>query len=204
MSTGALIWVDYALLAFLLLSMGLSLLRGLLRELVSFATWLAALWLAYVGMAVGATWFAANIPNPNLALAAGFGVIFLGVLLLGAVANIILGQLLKLSGLGGIDRFLGLAFGFARGVMLWVLLVLLAGLTPLPQEQWWQASVMITKVQPLAETARTWLPAELAQRIRFDPQAQPPSPAVIATPRIATPAPQPGINPAPVPVPTID
>lgn len=191
MKTLVLNWLDYGLLGLLLLSMGLSLLRGLLREVISLATWLVALWLAYLGMSWAAMALAPAIPNPDLALVAGFGVIFLGILLLGAMVNIALGQLLKLSGLGGVDRLLGLAFGFGRGILLWILLMLVAGLTPLPQEEVWQRSAMLQQVRPGAETVRGWLPADLAQRIQFDAvTAVAPSPAVSATP-------VPAVQPAP-------
>ncbi len=183
-------WLDYGLLGLLLLSMGLSLVRGLLREVISLATWLLALWLAYLGMAWAAAALAKAIPNPELALVAGFGVIFLGVLLLGVMVNIALGQLLKLSGLGGVDRLLGLVFGFGRGILLWILLMLVAGLTPLTQEAIWQRSAMLHQVRPWAERVRSWLPADLARRIQFDPVAATTPPPTDT----AVPAPMPKID----------
>jgi len=70
--------------------------------------------------------------TPSLRTIAAFGILFVITLMLGALVNYLIGQLVDKTGLTGTDRILGLAFGFARGTLLITVLLMLARLTPLP------------------------------------------------------------------------
>jgi membrane protein required for colicin V production len=52
--------------------------------------------------------------------------------------NYLIGELMRVTGLSGTDRFLGMAFGAARGVLLVVVAVGLLSLGPVQQDGWWQ------------------------------------------------------------------
>ena len=67
------------------------------------------------------------------------------------------------------DRLLGLGFGLMRGLALASLFVLLLGFTPLPQTPEWRDSHMLPGFQRGAEWLRGWLPAEVAEHVRFAP-----------------------------------
>jgi membrane protein required for colicin V production len=54
--------------------------------------------------------------------------------------NYLIGELMRVTGLSGTDRFLGMAFGAARGVLLVVVAVGLLSLGPVQQDGWWQES----------------------------------------------------------------
>ena len=69
--------------------------------------------------------------------------------------------------MSGTDRFIGMIFGAARGVLVVAILVLLAGLTPLPQEGWWLQSSLVGYFEELAFWMRELLPPELADRFRY-------------------------------------
>ena len=53
---------------------------------------------------------------------------------------------------------LGMVFGVARGALLVCALVLLAGLTPFPQDPWWQDSVLVPYFEELALWLKDLLP----------------------------------------------
>ena len=59
-------------------------------------------------------------------------------------------------------------FGLARGVLVVMVLVLLAGLTSLPRQPVWRDAVLSDPLEAFAGTIKAWLPAELAQRITYD------------------------------------
>jgi membrane protein required for colicin V production len=75
--------------------------------------------------------------------------------------NHLASQLVKRTGLTGTDRMIGMIFGVARGVVVVAVMVFLAGLTTLPQDPWWQESLLIGVFQELA----TWLRLTLAPDI---------------------------------------
>jgi len=76
-------------------------------------------------------------------------------------------KLLRAVGLGPLDRFLGAVFGVARGVLLLLLCVLVAGLTPLPQQALWRQAWLAPPLETAVLAARPWLPPEVAKRIRY-------------------------------------
>jgi membrane protein required for colicin V production len=65
--------------------------------------------------------------------------------------------MLESTGLSGIDRFAGLLFGLARGVLIIAVLVFLARTTPLPKEAWWLDS----QLMPMFQSIALWLESQL-------------------------------------------
>ncbi|WP_448672039.1 CvpA family protein, partial [Escherichia coli] len=83
------------------------------------------------------------IQTPSARIIAACALLFIATLLLGALVNYLIGELIRVTGLSGTDRFLGMVFGGARGVLLVVLLVGLLSLAPVQQDPWWQQSVLM-------------------------------------------------------------
>ncbi len=55
------------------------------------------------------------------------------------------------------DRFGGMIFGAVRGMVVVTVVVILAGLTPLPKDSWWTESTVIPPFQLLAVWLRDHL-----------------------------------------------
>ncbi len=160
------IWVDYAILGIIGLSSLVSLLRGFMREAFSLAAWILAFWISWTffrDLSVHLEWFTV----PSVRLGAAFAILFLITLILGALVNYLVGQLVDKTGLTGTDRMLGVFFGAARGAVLVAIMVLLAGLTPLPNDPWWQQSQLIGYFQDLALWLKDLLPPDIADRFSF-------------------------------------
>jgi membrane protein required for colicin V production len=94
--------------------------------------------------------------------------VLVGCLMLFGLAALALGALVRKGGMSGTNRVLGGLFGFARGVLVLVALVLLAGLTPLPRERAWRNAVLSQPLESAAILVRTYLPGPLASRIRYE------------------------------------
>ncbi|WP_232731555.1 CvpA family protein [Pseudomonas aeruginosa] len=102
-----------------------------------------------------------------VAIIAACALLFIATLLLGALVNYLIGELIRVTGLSGTDRFLGMVFGGARGVLLVVLLVGLLSLAPVQQDPWWQQSVLMPHFLMVADWSKNfilgfagqWLPA---------------------------------------------
>ncbi|MFT5392536.1 MAG: membrane protein required for colicin V production [Gammaproteobacteria bacterium] len=170
-------WADVAILAVLGLSALVSLFRGFVREAISLLGWIAAFWVALTFMEPVARVLDVYIEAPSLRAAAAFLGLFLGILMLTAVVNFVAGMLIDKTGLTGTDRVLGTVFGAARGALIIGGIVLLAGITAIPQDRWWRESLLIPHFETLALEIRKLLPADMVPRL----EPNPPSPDGIAT-----------------------
>ena len=160
-------WADYLIILLIALSMLMGLWRGLLREVISLATWIAAFAIAFLFAEDVAAYLVPHLDLPSLRIAVAFGGLFLVTLLLGGLIGILASYLVHYTGLTGTDRVLGVTFGLARGGAIIAMLVLAAGFTPLPQDPWWGQSVLLPYFQEIALWLRDFLPPELAENLRF-------------------------------------
>ena len=87
-----------------------------------------------------------------------FLAIFVMVLILGVLFNYMLSFLVIKTGLSGTDRLLGMVFGFARGLLLVGVMLLLISLTSFVREAWWQNSSLIPQLQFIVDWLRVFLP----------------------------------------------
>ncbi len=163
----ALNWLDYAIISIILISTLVSLFRGFVREALSLVFWVAAFWVAQMFFRELAVPLGQWIKVPSLQLIAAFAIIFLAVLMLGGLVTFVIAKLIDATGLSGTDRVIGMLFGATRGALLVAGLVLLAGLTPIPQDPWWQQSQLVGHFEELATWLRGLLPADIAERIRL-------------------------------------
>lgn len=176
------IWVDLAILAVIALSAVIGFFRGFLREAIGLMTWILAFYLAFTFADIGAVWLERWISVGSARLAVAFGIIFIGVLLLGAIVNFIIGRLVTQTGFAGTDRAIGGLFGVLRGIGILIVLVLLAGVTPVPRDAWWQQSIFIGHLQNGAVWVRGFLPPDLAGAVTYpDTPDEPSSPKTSST-----------------------
>lgn len=161
------IWVDYILVAIVLVSALLSLWRGFVREALSLVSWVAALWIALLFFHDLADWLARWIDTPSVRDAVGFGVLFVVTVMIGGLVSYLAGQLVAKTGLTSTDRALGVIFGIARGIVIVAVLVLLAGLTTIPDDPWWRESLLLAHFQDMALWLRSFLPEDIARNIQF-------------------------------------
>ena len=160
--------VDIAVAVIVGLSVLLSLIRGLVREVLALAAWLVAFLAANLLAAPAARWMPEALPTEESKMLAAFVCVFIVVLIAMSVLAMLASKLVKSAGLGLEDRMLGAAFGLARGLLVVMILVLLAGLTSLPRQAVWRNAVLSDPLESFAGMIRAWLPAELAQRIKYD------------------------------------
>ncbi|MCP3662537.1 MAG: CvpA family protein [Gammaproteobacteria bacterium] len=160
------VWVDYAILGIIGISALISLIRGFMREALSLVAWAAAFFIAWSffrELAIQLDWFTV----PSVRLGVSFAILFITTLMVGALVNYLMGQLVDKTGLSGTDRLLGMIFGAARGAILVAALVLLAGLTPFPNDPWWRDSQLVGHFQVLAVWLIELLPADIGEYFNF-------------------------------------
>lgn len=146
--TDTLTWLDYALIGLVGISILIGVIRGFVREVISVVVWVAAFWVAIVYSGQVADRLTPFIDSALVRMVLGFAALFVVTLLVGAVVSYIGRLLVGRTGLTGTDRLLGMVFGGLRGGLLVGLVVLGAGLTALPQENWWQSSRVVEIYHP--------------------------------------------------------
>lgn len=161
------IWVDILIIAVIAVSAIISLIRGFIQEALSLATWVAAFALAWFFFRPLAVQLEPWIDVSSLRLGVAYGIIVLVVLLLGVLVNHFMKALVDGTGLSGTDRLIGIFFGVARGAVVVAILVLLAGLTPFPQDGWWTESRLIPYFQEMAVWMKAYLPSDIAANFSY-------------------------------------
>jgi membrane protein required for colicin V production len=132
--------LDWILLAVLAASFLLGAWRGLVYEVLSVMAWIAAFLLAQ--------WFApavaAMLPMGGMGeairYAAGFVLVFIGVVFTGGLLAWLTKKMVDAVGLRPIDRTLGAAFGLLRGAVLLLALAVVVNMTALRRAEWWTES----------------------------------------------------------------
>lgn len=160
-------WADYTILAVIGVSVVISLLRGFTKEAMSLAGWVIAVWVGLRFADNLQVLLESQISVPSLRLIIAFAILFIITLFLAGLVNHLAVQVIKKTGLSGTDRMIGIFFGIARGCLVVAVLVLIGGLTPMPQDPWWHESQLLRYFQDMAIWMRQFLPLEIAKGIRY-------------------------------------
>lgn len=148
-------WADLAIIGILSLSAVISIVRGFIKEAMSLVIWLVAAVVATVFDERLAVWLVDAIATPSLRMLSAWLGLFVAVLIVGGIANYLLGQLVRATGLSGTDRLLGMIFGAIRGaIIVMVLLIVLPGVIPIDQDPWWRDSLLIPQFLEFEDWAK--------------------------------------------------
>ncbi|KAB2875675.1 MAG: CvpA family protein [Burkholderiaceae bacterium] len=133
-------WVDWALLAVLLVSVLVGLVRGLVFEVLSLLGWVAA----FVAAQAWSAEVALHVPVGASGSALNHGAAFAIVFVLALIAWMLAAKLIRLivhaTPLTLIDRTLGGVFGFVRALVLLLAVAMVVSFTPAVRAAPWQAS----------------------------------------------------------------
>lgn len=159
--------LDFAVIAVMLISVAIGVLRGAVREVMNIAGWVLAFVLAYNFAPDLAKTFADWAAEPVLRLVAAWIAIFLLALLAVAVITSLVSGLIKQLGLGGMDRGVGALIGAARGFLVLLALTLAAGFTNVPQTSIWRDAASTPWLEIAALYSRTLLPDAISAKLQY-------------------------------------
>ncbi|MDP2369916.1 CvpA family protein [Rhodoferax sp.] len=152
--------LDWVCIAVLLVSLLLGAWRGLVYEVVSVASWIAAFFLAQ--------WFAMEagqaLPlsgaSETVRYALGFALVFVGSVLVGGLVAVLAKKLFAVIGLQPVDRVLGACFGLVRGLVLLLAATVVIGMTPMKSSEWWRESTSAGVLTTSLKGLKPLLPEE--------------------------------------------
>jgi len=159
---------DFALLGILGASTLLGVFRGLIKELLSLVAFglafLAAVWWgpSLAGLTI-LNW----VSHEYLRLGISYASLFVLTLLAVGLLNMAMAAMIKSTGLSPADRGLGALFGLVRGVLLILVLVILAGYTPLPNEPWWQQAMFSDQIVGVIQELKARVPSPVDQWLPY-------------------------------------
>lgn len=110
--------LDIILLAVMLISGLLAMIRGFMREILSIAAWIAAALATLYFFNRLVPYAQQYFNNDIVAKAAVIGGVFLGTLLIVSVITVRISDMILDSRIGALDRTLGFLFGLARGLII--------------------------------------------------------------------------------------
>lgn len=161
------IWVDYVIIGIIATSTLVSLIRGFAREALSLASWFLASFIAWTFFRDLAVRLEPWLSTPSVRLGVAFALLLVVSLLIGSLINFLIAKLIDMTGLSGTDRMIGMLFGALRGVLLVIIIITLAGLTPLSSDPWWGQSTLISYFQELALMIKAELPSDVAKYFNY-------------------------------------
>ncbi len=153
--------IDIIIAVALVVSVTVGIVRGFVKESISIAALLIAIWAAlYFGPAVGnvsSSWLSSE------ALQMWFGrvLVFAIILSVGGLLGWGISRLVRMSVLSGMDRLLGSLFGAARGVLLLAVFVIGGQFAGFDNDDWWLGSRLIPHVEVVAEWIKVMAPQGL-------------------------------------------
>jgi len=154
--------VDYVIVLVCVVSAGIGLWRGFVKEALSLFTLLAAIWLSWRFAGLIAPTLGDWAGSPEVRVWAARVIMFVLVLVAGALISWFARTLVRHSGLSGVDRLLGAGFGLLRGVLIVGLAVIVLEFLQLDQDGWWQDARLRPYAEQVAAAVRYY--AELGNR----------------------------------------
>ena len=158
---------DFLVLFVLICSIVISTLRGLVKEMLSLASWVISFMIANAYGEELAVLLPDMIPGTLARLIFAFIALFIGARLLMALLSMAVEALVKAGGLTVADRGLGGLFGLGRGLVIVLTVVLLCGMTAIPAQPFWKDALLSPLAETAARTVKPFLPGDFARHVQF-------------------------------------
>lgn len=155
-------WIDYSLLGIIGISTIISFMRGFVKEAVSLAIWVLAIVLSFKFAQPLSVLMTSMIHSGTLRYGLAFALIFLAVLIIGIFVNAIVGTLVSKTGISATDRFLGVFFGIARGLLVVSILLMVTNFSSIHNTKMYADS----KLAPHFSVFLVWLKGYLPQQLQ--------------------------------------
>ena len=146
--------VDYIILAIVLISAVMGLVRGLLREAIAVITWFLAIVFAWTFAPSLEPLLGGVLEGSPLRIWAARTIIFVGVLLVGGAISVIVTNFVRVSIFAAMDRFLGFIFGIIRGIVIVGAFTIAVQALRMDEDPSWQRSKLMPYAAGVADALR--------------------------------------------------
>ena len=146
-----LIWIDWVMLVIVSISALISIKRGFVREALSLLGWVVALVISRMFVDELSALLADMIESAQWRVGLAFTILFAGTLICFALFNHLVNEFIRMTGLSGLDRILGMIFGILRGLILVVVILSIGRIFAF--DDLWSESEFVTYFDPVIEMA---------------------------------------------------
>lgn len=158
------LFTDIILICIVLLSGLLAWFQGLVKEVLSIASWLGAIFVTSFAFGPVLPLVRDNIGWPEAAVPLTIGGLFLGSLIIFSIFSRLIAKLVHGAGAGPLDRTLGFVFGLVRGALIVMVLYIgasayVAGLEQQPR--WFANSRALQVTSAATKYVVAWLPENM-------------------------------------------
>lgn len=158
--------LDAILVAIMLVSALLAMVRGFSREVLSIVAWIAAAVAAFYGYEYVTPYVSEYVSSNTVAMAIAAAIVFFVALIVVSFLTLKIADFIIDSRVGAFDRVLGFVFGAARGLLLVVVAMLFFNwLTPENQPQWVANAASKPMLDDLGQNLIAALPEDPEQTI---------------------------------------
>jgi membrane protein required for colicin V production len=161
------VWVDIAIVVLLVVYAMGGTIRGYRQEAYSVVFWIIGFIVAWFFCQDFAVLLLKVFHSQSARLAASFMALVSITLGVSGIINWLLAGSVKKTRLSFLDRCGGLLAGWVHGMLIVFILVVVAGLTTLPKDRWWQQSKYLPPFQSLAILVKESISTKLASSINY-------------------------------------
>ena len=174
--------LDIILIAVMVVSGLLAMVRGFVREVFAIVSWVAAALVTLYAYPHALPFAKQYISNDTFAMAATVGTLFIVTLLIVSIITVRISDLVLDSRIGALDRTLGFLFGLARGFLIMVVAFLFFNWL-VQNEQGQPEWIRDARTKLVLQSAGDWLisilpedPESLIREMRSSKDAEPTEP----------------------------
>lgn len=157
--------LDWVFAGLLVLSLLVGAWRGLVYEVLSLITWVAAFVLARWFAPAAAAWLPLGGAEELIRYGAGFVLVFVGVVFAGSLLTWLVSKLFQAVGLRPADRALGAVFGLMRGLVVLMALGVMVSMSPLKSHAAWQEAASAPWIMAAVKGVKPVLPPEFGRHL---------------------------------------
>lgn len=155
-------WFDYCAIVIIALSSLLGIKRGLLREVISLLTWITAFAISIIFSHDLATLYISQyIQSETVSVTISFSLLFICTLVIGALINYIVTSFVERTGIMWGNYLLGAVFGFIRGIVITLVVVLLLVNTDFREKDWFKKAL----IPDLFEQTINWIQPYITPKV---------------------------------------
>lgn len=160
-------WVDAAIVGIFLLTFLISYFQTFMESVLSLVNWFTSTGISFVFIETVLQLLQHPIPFADLRIATALLILFSLSFIAIKWPSYVLCRALQQNDISFIEQLFVCLLSMIKGSVIIVLIVLMTGLTQLPQRAAWQQAILLPYFQSAAWTVQHLLPADVAQHFNF-------------------------------------